>query len=525
MINEHLHYLVPKELGLEGLRQGLGTGVNLEEDGGPQDFRATFYDSFDWRLFKAGDRLAVVSDGTGERMHLQLSGEPIYCFQANPDVKPRFASDLPDPIHRERLAAVLDMRVLLPRLEVARQVQTLRVLNRDAKTVARLQLETGTCRNPETGERGEIGDRVVLLPARGYRKTAKRLRRHLEQVLELAPAPSDFLPESLEATGQDPWAYSTKLSFAFGPKTPAGMAAREIYLQLLDTLEANVPGARSGVDTEFLHDLRIAVRRTRSALGQIRDVFPPEETQKFRDLFGWIGQVTGPTRDMDVYLLYFPGYRESLPAAERNHLEPLHEFLLEHQRIEQQTLSKRLGSPHFRRIVKEWRAFLETPQADSPAAENAWRPIGELANERILKTYNRVLKEGLAITPESPPEALHELRKSGKKLRYLMEFFSHLYRAKEVNKLVGGVKKLLTTLGSFQDLEVQAGKLREIAGQMTQEGKAPPETLAAIETLAEGLMRNQAEVRREFAGSFSDLAAKKTKKDFRRIFGKTGKRR
>ena len=47
---------------------------------------------------------------------------------------------------------------------------------------------------------------------------------------------------------------------------PAGAAAAAILLRLLDTIDANVAGVLADTDTEFLHDLRVSVRRTRSAL-------------------------------------------------------------------------------------------------------------------------------------------------------------------------------------------------------------------------------------------------------------------
>ena len=47
---------------------------------------------------------------------------------------------------------------------------------------------------------------------------------------------------------------------------PAGAAAAAILLRLLDTIDANVGGVLTDTDTEFLHDLRVSVRRSRSAL-------------------------------------------------------------------------------------------------------------------------------------------------------------------------------------------------------------------------------------------------------------------
>ena len=64
---------------------------------------------------------------------------------------------------------------------------------------------------------------------------------------------------------------------------------------------------------------------------------------------------------------------------------------------------------------------------------------------------------GAAIDDASPPEALHDLRKKGKELRYLLEFFAGLYPAEVVKPMVKTLKALQDTLGRFQDREVQAG--------------------------------------------------------------------
>ena len=74
-----------------------------------------------------------------------------------------------------------------------------------------------------------------------------------------------------------------------------------------------------------------------------------------------------------------------------------------------------------------------------------------------------MLKEGRVIAPDSPPEALHELRKTAKKLRYQMELFRSLYSASELSRLLRRLKKLQTQLGDYQDIGVQMGHLRELA--------------------------------------------------------------
>ena len=85
--------------------------------------------------------------------------------------------------------------------------------------------------------------------------------------------------------------------------------------------------------------------------------------------------MSGPVRDLDVYLLDFPGYRESLPEPLRPHLEPLRAFLLAHYDETQATLAAELASRRFRGLLKDWRAFLEAPVPERSAVSNAMRPV------------------------------------------------------------------------------------------------------------------------------------------------------
>ena len=74
------------------------------------------------------------------------------------------------------------------------------------------------------------------------------------------------LEAALSAAGRHALDYTGKVDVALGPAMPGAEAVRAILLQQLDNLEANVDGVLHDTDTEFLHDLRIAVRRTRSGL-------------------------------------------------------------------------------------------------------------------------------------------------------------------------------------------------------------------------------------------------------------------
>ncbi|WP_260293729.1 CHAD domain-containing protein [Sedimenticola hydrogenitrophicus] len=495
-----------------------------------QSVRHTLHDSFDWRLFQAGLQLDEVQGQGRHELTLRKLDDGTACETIRLEGSVGgFYQAYPPGLLRDRLAAALQMRSLLPQVEVRCRERLLSVLDNERKTVVRVALREHAARPPGRGEYQPMAALVRLLPVRGYAKPLTQLGRFLADTLELQPQREPLIVLGLAAIGRQPLDYSSKLDIELHPRMPAGEVARQIHLTLLETLESNLPGTRADLDSEFLHDLRVAVRRTRSALSQIKGVFPKAEMEAFQERFAWVGQLTGPTRDLDVYLLGFNEYRNSLPEPFRPDLEPLHEFLVRHQQAEHQTMVRKLNSPHFHRLMKEWRGFLQaTPGAEpslEQAAPQAGKPIAKLAGKRIHRTFGRVLKEGLAINSHSPPEALHGLRKRCKKLRYLLEFFQSLYPADQVKPLIKRLKGLLDNLGEFQDLEVQADKLREFAHQMVAEGEVPADTLLAMGMLVDGLLRRQQESRLAFAERFARFADADQLATFEQLFGKAGKKR
>ncbi|NEX22087.1 CHAD domain-containing protein [Thiorhodococcus mannitoliphagus] len=303
--------------------------------------------------------------------------------------------------------------------------------------------------------------------------------------------------------GRVPGDYSSKLDLRLDGAQRADVVTKQILSTLLVTLEANIQGAIANWDSEFLHDLRVATRRTRSALSQIKAVFPEDVVGRFKGEFAWVQQVTGPVRDLDVYLLAFDDYQASLPPELRSKLEPLRDFLLAHYEREQARLAEALQSESFKTLLGSWRDFLQRPVPSSSVVPSAMQPIKAVADGRIRSMAKRVRAEGRAIRDDSHPEELHELRKRCKNLRYLMEFFRSLYPAAQIKPLIKQLKVLLDHLGAYQDLAVQAHHLEDMAEQMQAEGRATPATLLAMGALVGGMLQRQQAARDGFAEVFA----------------------
>ncbi len=482
----------------------------------PATATRTLFDSFDWRLYRSGTVLEERrSHGEVCFIWRALGSGEVLCRMDGP--VPAFARDLPPGTSRSRLARLMEMRAFLPLVEVQSRLQVVDGLNRDEKTVVRLTLENSTLKGDDASRNITLPGRVVVTPVKGYAKTRRGVVRFLRQELSLPPAAGDLMEEAVKAAGRRPGDYTAKLDLRLDPETPMLQALTQILMQLLDVMEANEPGVKGDLDSEFLHDFRVAVRRTRSALTQVKGVLDPDLLARFKPEFGWLGAVTGPTRDLDVYLLSYDDFRNSLPEAFRDRLAPLHHYLVVHQKLAHEKLVQELESERYRRLVHDWRTAL---QDTKPRAGlfNAERSVAEVAGERIWKVYRRVLREGRAIDDHSPPSDLHDLRKTCKKLRYLLEFFQGLYPPRKVKKLIKALKTLQENLGEFQDLQVQAEYLRDIGDEVIGEEDAPVSTLLAMGVLVEKLLERQRRARTEFAGRFRSFIQPANEGLFRKLF-------
>jgi len=484
------------------LLEVLGEGWTLAEEPAARR-RYECADSFDWRLHDEGFGLVLVRVGNQRRWELSRAEGPILSVPA-PYGLPARLEDLPAGELAEALADCLPPRALLGRAAIDARVRRWRLLDGERKTVLRLVEEAGQATTTDAGRsaRHALPRRLLLQPLKGYESIADQVAFQLEARLGARRVVGCPCAAAYAAAGVVPGSYSSKIRVPLIPALTAAEATHRIHLHLLDTLEANVAGTRADLDPEFLHDLRVAVRRTRSALSQIKGVLPPDRVATFRDGFGWLGQVTGPKRDLDVFLLQLPDYREGVPADLRDDLEPFRRFLDEESARERAALARRLASPHFHRLMKEWRAFLEAPP-DLDAAENAALPVKAVADARIWRLFRRIVKLGRAIGESPAPEQLHELRKDCKKLRYLMEFFAGLYEAEALDPLIKALKGLLDILGEHQDLAVQAQHLEAFAERMAAEGRAPARTLLALGALVGGLLERRTAVRAAYAAAFT----------------------
>ena len=223
---------------------------------------------------------------------------------------------------------------------------------------------------------------------------------------------------------------------------------------------------------------------------------------RWEPAFKWLGDLTTPVRDLDVYELELPDMSGWLVAAQASDLEPFAEHLGRRRSTERQALVRGLRSARFTRLVADWERAL-TDLADLADADGSTVPTaGELADRVITRTFRRVARDGGAITPDSPAEDLHSLRKRCKELRYSLEVFSGVIDKAARKQAVADLKGLQDVLGRFQDSEVQRHALREFAEQMVADGTSAGAVLAMGELVGH-LDGEQDRAHRDFRSAFA----------------------
>ena len=512
----------PASAALDVLAQAFGIAAERGAPGSGTRQR-TWLDTFDWRLNRAGlvleyQRTKRVGRLLLFRGDLLLAEQPVTGWRPR---RPRLAEDLPAGPVRDQVLKLVSPRALLPVARAAGTVSVTRLLNADGKTVARLIVDRSAASHE--GVTVALPPRLAITEVRGYPGQVRRAARLLAGVPGASPADQSVFAAALHALGRHPGDYSGGVDAEITAQMPAPVAVATVLLRLLDTMELNLDGVLRDIDTEFLHDLRVSVRRTRSAIKLLGGVLPDGLAGQYAAEFKWLGDLTTPTRDLDVHLLGFGPMAEHLVAASEADLEPFRAYLARRRAREFRQLAVGLRSARFKAITDHWRkALTEVRDAGGPRKRGRPPTAADLAIGTTGRAFHRIVAKGGAITQDSPPESLHDLRKRAKELRYLLEFFAPLHDPLVYRKVVGDLKQLQDCLGEFQDSQVQREEIHALADAMLAERAVPAATLLGMGEIAANLAISQAEAREDFSMRFARFAGRAGQQRMRTLLDEPG---
>ena len=237
----------------------------------------------------------------------------------------------------------------------------------------------------------------------------------------------------------------------------------------LHHLQGNLQGAMGswigvGHDAEYLHQMRVALRRLRVVLRMAEKIRADEELAELRLLLGVLGVSLGRIREWDVFIA-----QTLLPmqaAIEGDVGQQSMQKLLTHSERQRNDCyaALRIQAGPLQHLLLRFALWMNGPywrQAEQGAPDTH-----DFATRRLRQLYKRYLRAGVQLHALDAAQ-LHALRIHAKKLRYSAEFFSTLYDKHRIKSYLPALSEVQELLGGINDIAVARRLLDEMVGSLS----------------------------------------------------------
>jgi CHAD domain-containing protein len=475
MIEREIKFRLPEGLDPARVREAVeAAGFRLE----PQEsvlHEDRYLDTDDWALYRAGIALRLRGDGRRLRLEAKTlrsrSAEVLerteWTQDAPPEDPPWTALD-PGPVaallHPLSGLRVLERLRVMARLENRREFfrwlrgeDTLGTL-----TVDRVSAFDGPGTPPTLFDEVEIEEAEGEGEGEGEGSNGMAdARRAVEERLGLEANVASKLATALAAAGERVPVLEDR-AFIVHPADRLVDVAHKTFGRQFGRMLWNEPGVRLGIDPDFVHDMRVAIRRLRTAIEVLAEAYAPEPADSFADDLRWVSRALGRVRDLDVALERVGAMVAEAPLLERPALSIFAQSLALERARARLRLIERLDSERFAEFVAAARAWVA---AGPPAASSA--PSGGApaytAGPRIVARWARDMEAAYEHAEKTADaKDLHALRIAAKKARYAIEYFGDLEGAESLRraKRIAGLQDFL---GDHQDSVTLLGRMRKYA--------------------------------------------------------------
>jgi CHAD domain-containing protein len=233
-------------------------------------------------------------------------------------------------------------------------------------------------------------------------------------------------------------------------------AARRLLSLHFKTVLINVDGALKGDSPDPLHDIRVAIRRTRAVLRAFRKPLAETSAAGVDRVLRRLIRALGPPRDADVFVAFLtsqevqkqfrnePGWQEFVRLQVRRRRQLL--SVVRRHLAEEELAALKLDMGRLLRV--------ELPRLVRTAPSVS---LERLARRRLRKEFCRAL--ALAhLRRSKSSENLHRFRIALRRVRYLGEFFSPVLGA-TVGKFKERVHAIERSLARVHDTDMGLARL------------------------------------------------------------------
>jgi triphosphatase len=296
--------------------------------GGASELNDVYYDTEDWRLYRAGYRMRIRRDGESAQATMKALASAEGALRRRREISQpidgiKTPKGISGPVGERvrRLAGSADLR---PLFEVHTRRRTFVLRTETSSSSGEIVEDVSGNIRPQNSEQdaillAEIAlDESEIFANGGASTHLSRVEVEVGSDAAIHDGVGDFvevLRETLKLRPTLTSKFRTGLSVAglspavapdLGPtKIDATLSCGEVAFAILrrhfGQMLAHEPGVRLGEDPEELHDMRVATRRLRAALKLYSDVLPKRSERYERDL-RWVARALGEVRDLDVHL-------------------------------------------------------------------------------------------------------------------------------------------------------------------------------------------------------------------------------
>lgn len=240
----------------------------------------------------------------------------------------------------------------------------------------------------------------------------------------------------------------------------------EIFSVGLSNVLDNEAAARLGTDPEGVHQMRVSLRRMRSALSVFKRLIDTDQCQWAKDELKWLATSLGPARDWDVFGkdILDPVYGFGVDTGAINELHV--GVTIKHQAA-YEAVREALSSPRYTRFLIGMSRFIATEE---------WRPVDvakdHLLDQSISNVSNAILGRALRRLMRASKglrrmsiEQRHVARIELKKFRYATDFLHSLYPENRVRPFMKSLSKMQDQFGHLNDVAVAKDLLAELTSE------------------------------------------------------------
>ncbi|SDD80669.1 CYTH and CHAD domain-containing protein [Rhodospira trueperi] len=460
-----------------------------------------YHDTHDGRLWGRGVTVRVRAKGAGDWVQtVKAGGQGSDGVFSRVEWEDAIAEPVPD-LDRPRAAGLeaalagVDEKALRPRF--ATEIRRTEVRLSDGSWTILMALDRGTV----TGDgRDEPIHEVELELVEG---TAGDLYRLGLRIAEAVPVRMEV--RSKAARGHDLVVGASSPTPVKGrppalrPDMTVAGSFQAIAAGCLSQMIGNVRPLWECRDGEAVHQMRVAMRRLRSAMTTFGPVVAGPELEAVKTDLRWLMGILGPARDADVFLTEILSPVRACFPGDRG-LESLSGLFAARRDARFDAAVAAMADPRLARLLLRVGAWIEDGDwlaaPDRPIRDG---PVLDFARTTLQRRWRKVAKPARRFQRLSEAKR-HRLRIQVKKVRYTAEFFVSLFARKPAKRFLSGLSDLQDDLGALNDVAVAGGVLHNtLAEQRAGDDVAAAAERAWAAGLVTGWHRRDAAERMDHA--------------------------